>query len=47
MSEKWKAKSGALTHGIIEMNFFFEVGFYCAVFGLWTIISVMSVGCPL
>jgi hypothetical protein len=47
MSEKWKVKSEALKLGIIEMNFFFEMGFYCALFGLWTIISVMPVGCPL
>ena len=47
MSEKQEVKSEALKHGITEMNFFFEVGFCCALFGLWTIISVMPVGCPL
>jgi len=36
MSEKQKVKSEALKYGIVGMNFIFEVGFYCALFGLWT-----------
>jgi len=47
MSEKWNVKSETLKCGIIEMNFFFEVDFYCALFGLWNIILVMPVGYPL